>query len=68
MNTQEILEAARGGRAAIAVLSGEVRSRALNRMAACLSSAAEEILAANAEDLKEHGPKMTEVMQDRLRL
>ena len=68
MNTQEILEAARGARAAIAVLSGEVRSRALNRMAACLSSAAEEILAANAEDLKEHGPKMTEVMQDRLRL
>jgi len=68
MTTQQILEKAVAARRAMAVLKTEDKNKALFAMADRLVGATEEILAANAEDLKAFGDTMTVVMQDRLRL
>ena len=68
MTTQQILEKAVAARRAMAVLKTEDKNKALLAMADRLMGATEEILAANAEDLKTYGDTMTVVMQDRLRL
>ena len=68
MTTKEILNRAVAARPALAVLGAAEKNHALLAMAARLEAATQEILDANAADLKQYGPTMTEVMQDRLRL
>ena len=70
MTTQEILEAARGAKAALALADGTVRAQALRSMAAQLCSPANitAILAANADDMAAAKGRISEVMLDRLAL
>ena len=53
MTTQEILEAARGAKAALALADGAARAQALHSMAAqlCSPDSMTAILAANADDM-----------------
>ena len=70
MTTQEILEAACGAKAALALADGTVRAQALRSMAAQLCSPANitAILAANADDMAAAKGRISEVMLDRLAL
>ena len=70
MTTQEILEAARGAKAALALADGASRAQALRSMAAQLCSPANmtAILAANADDMAAAKGHISEVMLDRLAL
>ena len=70
MTTQEILEAARGAKSALALASNATRTTALLGMANALCDAQNQadILAANAEDLAAAQGRITEVMLDRLAL
>ena len=70
MTTQEILEAARGAKAALALADGTSRAQALCSMAAQLCSPANmtAILAANADDMSAAKGHISEVMLDRLAL
>ncbi len=68
MTTQEILKNAVAARKELAVLSTDDKNKALLAMADRLVASAQEILAANEEDLALYGDTMTVVMQDRLRL
>ena len=70
MTTQEILEAARGAKAALALADGTSRAQALCSMAAQLCSPANmtAILAANADDMAAAKGHISEVMLDRLAL
>ena len=70
MTTQEILEAARGAKAALALADGTSRAQALHSMAAQLCSPANmtAILAANADDMSAAKGHISEVMLDRLAL
>ena len=70
MTTQEILEAARGAKAALALADGTSRAQALHSMAAQLCSPANmtAILAANADDMATANGHISEVMLDRLAL
>ena len=70
MTTQEILEAARGAKAALALADGASRAQALHSMAAQLCSPANmtAILAANADDMAAAKGHISEVMLDRLAL
>ena len=70
MTTQEILEAARGAKAALALADGAARAQALHSMAAQLCSPASmtAILAANADDMAAAKGHISEVMLDRLAL
>ena len=70
MTTQEILEAARGAKAALALADSASRAQALRSMAAQLCSPANmtAILAANADDMAAAKGHISEVMLDRLAL
>ena len=70
MTTQEILEAARGAKAALALADSAARAQALHSMAAQLCSPASmtAILAANADDMAAAKGHISEVMLDRLAL
>ena len=70
MTTQEILEAARGAKAALALADSTSRAQALHSMAAQLCSPANmtAILAANADDMAAAKGHISEVMLDRLAL
>ena len=70
MTTQEILEAARGAKAALALADSASRAQALCSMAAQLCSPANmtAILAANADDMAAAEGHISEVMLDRLAL
>ena len=70
MTTQEILEAARGAKAALALADSASRAQALHSMAAQLCSPANmtAILAANADDMAAAKGHISEVMLDRLAL
>ena len=70
MTTQEILEAARAARQAVALASSRTRQSVLERMAdaLCAPDSVEAILAANAEDMAAAKGHISDVMLDRLAL
>ena len=70
MTTQEILEAARGAKAALALADGAARAQALHSMAAqlCSPESMTAILSANADDMAAAKGHISEVMLDRLAL
>ena len=70
MTTQQILEAARTAKSALALASGETRQQALLGMADALCDPEQirEILAANAQDMEVAKGHITDVMLDRLAL
>ena len=70
MTTQEILEAARGAKAALALADSAARAQALHSMAAqlCSPDSMTAILAANADDMAAAKGHISEVMLDRLAL
>ena len=70
MTTQEILEAARGAKAALALADSASRAQALRSMAAqlCSPDSMTAILAANADDMATAKGHISEVMLDRLAL
>ncbi len=70
MTTQQILEAARTAKSALALASGETRQQALLGMADALCDPEQirEILAANAQDMEAAKGHITDVMLDRLAL
>lgn len=70
MTTQQILEAARTAKSALALASGETRQQALLGMADALCDPEQirEILAANAQDMEAAKGHITNVMLDRLAL
>ena len=70
MTTQEILEAARAAKQAVALASSRTRQSALERMADTLRApdSVEAILAANAEDMAAAKGHISDVMLDRLAL
>ena len=70
MTTQEILEAARAAKQAVALASSRTRQSVLERMAdaLCAPDSVEAILAANAEDMAAAKGHISEVMLDRLAL
>ena len=70
MTTQEILEAARGAKAALALADSAARAQALHSMAAqlCSPDSITAILAANADDMAAAKGHISEVMLDRLAL
>ena len=70
MTTQQILEAARAAKSALALASGETRQQALLGMAdaLCDPDQIREILAANAQDMEAAKGHITDVMLDRLAL
>ena len=70
MTTQEILEAARSAKSALALADNTARNAALLGMADALCSADDQaaILAANAEDMAAAKGHISDVMLDRLRL
>jgi len=68
MTTQQILEAARGAKAAIALASTEQKNNALLAMADAILQQEEAILAANREDLAAAKGTVSDVMLDRLAL
>ena len=65
---KELLEQAKAAKPRVAALGTEEKNRGLLAMAASLEANAGEILKANAEDLTQAQGKISEVMQDRLRL
>ena len=65
---KELLEQAKAAKSRVAALGTEEKNRGLLAMAASLEAHAGEILKANAEDLTEAQGKISDVMQDRLRL
>ena len=70
MTTQQILEAARTAKSALALASGETRQQALlgRADALCDPEQIREILAANAQDMEAAKGHITNVMLDRLAL
>ena len=70
MTTQEILEAARAAKQAVALASSRARQSVLERMAdaLCAPDSVEAILAANAEDMAAAKGHISDVMLDRLAL
>ena len=70
MTTQEILEAARAAKQAVALASSHTRQSVLERMADALRApdSVEAILAANAEDMAAAKGQISDVMLDRLAL
>ena len=70
MTTQEILEAARAAKQAVALASSRTRQSVLERMADALRApdSVEAILAANAEDMAAAKGHISDVMLDRLAL
>ena len=70
MTTQEILEAARAAKTAVALSDGTTRNAALGGMADALGAPEhlDAILAANAEDMAAAKGKISDVMLDRLAL
>ena len=70
MTTQEILEAARAAKQAVALASCRTRQSVLERMAdaLCAPDSVEAILAANAEDMAAAKGHISDVMLDRLAL
>ena len=70
MTTQEILEAARAAKQAVALASSRTRQSVLERMAdaLCTPDSVEAILAANAEDMAAAKGHISDVMLDRLAL
>ena len=70
MTTQEILEAARAAKQAVALASSRTRQSVLERMAdaLCAPDSVEAILAANAEDMAAAKGHISDVMLDRLAL
>ena len=70
MTTQQILEAARSAKSALALADNAVRSTALLGMADALCDAQNQsaILAANAEDMAAAKGHISDVMLDRLAL
>ena len=65
---KELLEQAKAAKPRVAALGTEEKNRGLLAMAASLEAHAGEILKANAEDLTQAQGKISDVMQDRLRL
>ena len=65
---KELLEQAKAAKPQVAALGTEEKNRGLLAMADSLEAHAGEILKANAEDLTQAQGKISEVMQDRLRL
>ena len=65
---KELLEQAKAAKSRVAALGTEEKNRGLLAMADSLEAHAGEILKANAEDLTQAQGKISEVMQDRLRL
>ena len=70
MTTQEILEAARGAKTAVALSDSGTRDSALLGMAdaLCAPESMDAILAANAEDMAAAKGHISDVMLDRLAL
>ena len=70
MTTQEILEAARGAKTAVALSDSGTRDSALYGMAdaLCAPESMDAILAANAEDMAAAKGRISDVMLDRLAL
>ena len=70
MTTQEILEAARGAKTAVALSDSGTRDSALLGMAdaLCAPESMDAILAANAEDMAAAKSRISDVMLDRLAL
>lgn len=68
IKTADILKKAKALSAAAAPLDTSVKNRAIGIMAAELENSAEEILKANAKDVKNASGKINDVMLDRLRL
>lgn len=70
MTTQEILEAARGAKTAVALSYSGTRDSALLGMAdaLCAPESMDAILAANAEDMAAAKGRISDVMLDRLAL
>ena len=70
MTTQEILEAARAAKQAVALASSRTRQSVLERMAdaLCAPDSVEAILAANVEDMAAAKGHISDVMLDRLAL
>ena len=70
MTTQEILEAARGAKTAVALSDSGTRDSALLGMAdaLCAPESMDAILAANAEDMAAAKGHISDVMLDRLTL
>ena len=70
MTTQEILEAARAAKQAVALVDSQTRQNTLEGMAdaLCAPASQEAILAANAEDMAAAKGKISDVMLDRLAL
>lgn len=64
----KMLKAAKAAKAQVASLSTEQKNAALNAMADALLVQQAQILAANADDIKNAASTITEVMLDRLRL
>ena len=64
----ELLEQAKAAKPRVAALGTEEKNRGLLAMADSLEAHAGEILKANAEDLTQAQGKISDVMQDRLRL
>ena len=65
---KELLEQAKAAKSRVAALGTEEKNRGLLAMADSLEAHAGEILKANAEDLTQAQGKISDVMQDRLRL
>ena len=65
---KELLEQAKAAKSRVAALGTEEKNRGLLAMANSLEAHAGEILKANAEDLTQAQGKISDVMQDRLRL
>ena len=65
---KELLEQAKAAKPRVAALGTEEKNRGLLAMANSLEAHAGEILKANAEDLTQAQGKISDVMQDRLRL
>lgn len=68
IKTADILKKAKALAAAAAPLDTSVKNRAIGIMADELENSAEEILKANAKDVKNASEKISDVMLDRLRL
>lgn len=68
MTTRELLEQARSARIALIAADTELKNTALSAMADTLLEGAQDILAANAQDMADAQGKITQVMLDRLAL
>ncbi len=67
-STMEILQAAKAAKSSLSLLTTQKKNEALAAMAKALTDAADDILAANAEDVAASREKLGEVMVDRLTL